>query len=302
LSNGHRRFRGFPAALTFTIAALVVNGCAHPPEVTSAVVARVGNRNLTEAQLATWGASLGLQGADRETRAAYINRWVEDELLYQAAVDRGLLQDAWVAEKRDDLLRQLLTARLLELESRQIPQPTAAEITQYYREHSAEFVWQQRHLVVDYWRSDASAGMESLRNSLVRGREDWIWTGAAGGLDNGQITMDGPGSAAPDVWNICATLKVGQVTPVTRFNDVSWIFKLIDRREPGTTRDIEDASGEIAQRLFEAVRDRRRTELVSRLTEQFQRQGKLTISIPATPDKTPDTSGTASDSEQTKYE
>ena len=269
------------------LAVFIIAGCARQPEVASPVVARVGDRTLTEGQLLAWEASLGGQSLSGETRSAYIRRWVEDEMLYQAAVEKGLLQDVWVAEKRDELLRRLLTARMMEMEFKQIPQPAAGELAEYYREHSAEFVWAQLHLVVEYWRSETVAGMEALRSNLGRGREDWIWTGAAGELETGRLVLEGSGSASPDLWKICAALRVGQVTPVTRLNDAFWIFKLVERHETGTVQELEEAGGEITQRLMEAARDKRKNTLIRRLTDQFSQQGRLMINLPPVPPPAP---------------
>ena len=235
----------------------------------------MGNRTLTESEIVAWEASLRQTDVSQEIRSTFIRHWVEEELLYQAAEDLGLMDDAWVAQRLDEISRTLLISRMLDLEYGKIKPPSAVAIQKYFQQNSSEFTWPHLHLVVDYWRSEDRRSLEQLRSNLVRGRQAGIWSGKAGTLENGRITLDGVDSSIPEVWNVTSRLSTGEVSRVMQINKDNWIFKLIDRREIGEPQGLDDVQEEIMQRLMEETRHNVKDEFIRRLVDEFRRSGQL---------------------------
>ena len=235
----------------------------------------MGNRTLTESEIVAWEASLRQADVSQEIRSTFIRHWVEEELLYQAAEDLGLMDDAWVAQRLDEISRTLLISRMLDLEYGKIKPPSAVAIQKYFQQNSSEFTWPHLHLVVDYWRSEDRRSLEQLRSNLVRGRQAGIWSGKAGTLENGRITLDGVDSSIPEVWNVTSRLSTGEVSRVMQINKDNWIFKLIDRREIGEPQGLDDVQEEIMQRLMEETRHNVKDEFIRRLVDEFRRSGQL---------------------------
>ena len=265
----------FKGIFLTALIALLWLGCVREVEWEPEVIARVGDRALTASEVDAWEASLRQPEVAQDARSTYIRHWVEEELLYQEAIEQGLIKDAWVLQRLDEIKRQLLVSRLLEYECRKLNMPSPQIVEAYFKQNSSEFIWPCLHLVVDYWRAEDRQGIERLRSNVQRGRQTGIWTGKAGSLDQGRITVDGPGSAAPEVWTVVSRMSPGEVSPVRRVENEYWVFKLIDRREKGEQQGIEDVRDEIVMRLMEEARRNIRGELVRNLVDKYRHSGEL---------------------------
>ncbi|NQU05550.1 MAG: hypothetical protein HQ568_05615 [Calditrichaeota bacterium] len=257
------------------IISTVLIGCAREEIWEPEVIARVGDRTLTAGEVTAWEVSRRQQDISKDVRSAFIRHWVEEELLYRAAIDRKLREDAWVSKRLDELECSLLISRLLELEYRTIQQPSSNAVNDYFQQHCKEFTWAHIHLEIEYWRSNEKQSMTHLRSNTQRGRHAGIWTGEADGLNTGHIEIDGPDSASPEVWRIVSRMKVGAVSQVLHLNDEYWFFKLLDRREAGDQQGIDDVHDEIVIRLIEETRRQMRDDLVRKLIEEYRKSGQL---------------------------
>lgn len=253
----------------------LVTGCAKEPTVSSGVVARVGDAVLYQDDLAAWEASMREGPVSEEARAAFVRRWVEDELLYQEALSRDLLSDPWVTDRVAELTRRMAVARLLELEAQGVRQPSQDALQAYFQAHSPEFTWPHLHLVAEYWSSPNQLALSQLRSNLISGRPPGIWAGSSGELESGTLTLDGPGSAAPEVWRVLEGMGAGEVSQPIRLSDRYWVFKLKERRKPGSMQTLEDVRDDIAARLIYEEMEKRRAELIARLADEYRRSGRL---------------------------
>ena len=173
-------------------------------------------------------------------------------------------------KRLDELEHSLLISRLLELEYRNIQQPSSNAVNTYFQQHCKEFTWIQVHLEIEYWRSIEEQPMNHLRSNIQRGRQAGIWTGQADGLSTGRIEIDGQDSVSPDVWQIVSRMKVGSVSQVFHLNDEYWFFKLLDRREAGDPQGGDDVHDEIVMRLIEDTRRQVRDDLVRKLINEYR--------------------------------
>ncbi len=251
------------------------SGCLkeEPPE--PEVIAKVGDRILTASEISTWEISLNQPEVPQEVRSEFIRRWVEEEILYQAAVERKFDSDPWVVQRIDELSRTLAVTRMLELETNKLTSPSISEVKEYFQEHSSEFVWSHVHLVIDYWSSDNRNGMDRLRSNLLRGNNTSIWSGDIGTLDNARISLDGPESTTPEIWNVIHSMKIGATSQVHSLNDRLWVFKLIERYEPGEPKGFDNVQDEIKARLMDNLRHQQRDNLIRSLVDEYQQAERL---------------------------
>ncbi len=273
--NNHH-IRSFFLLLPFC---LFLSGCIQEEPGRPEIVAKVGDRVLTSGEVAAWEVSLPQHEVPQEVRSSFIRRWVEEELLYQEALERGLDKDPWVQQRLDELSRTLLIARLIEVECRELPKPSPSAVKNYFQNRSADFVWPQLHLVVEYWCSEDRSGMFRLRSNLLRGQQTGLWQGRVSNLETGRIALDGPDSADPQVWRTVVSLKSGQVSQVSRINDAYWVFKLVDRREAGELQGFDDVRDVIVARLTEETRRHYREDVIRSLIDKYRRTGRLQWSV-----------------------
>ncbi|MFH0764883.1 MAG: peptidylprolyl isomerase [Calditrichota bacterium] len=248
-------------------------GCHRAIDTPGNTAARVRERSLTIAELAEWERSLP-NPPSPEDRNSFTRHWIEDELLYQAALDKKLPNDPWVAARIRELTRSLIIAKYLDSECAGLADPSLEEVKAYYLKHSSEFVWPHLRLVVDYWRGENNNALERLRAALYRDRSVRGMDNLEG-VESGRISLNGPGSADPQIWQLVSRLKVGQISEVTKIQKDCWIYKLDSRNEPGSSQDLADVQEEIAARLQEQSYSRRRSETLRKLTEEFKRKNEL---------------------------
>lgn len=256
------------------VVALLSFGCVGRTVEDGRMVAKVKDRVLTAAEVDGWISSQG--GAlPVDQRSAYIRQWVEEEVLYQAAIDKGILHDPWVSKRLDELTRKLTVARFIELESSGLNAVDESQLRDYFNLHRNEFVWPDIHLVVDYWHSSERRPMERLREQVVRGAVQPTWTGGFNTLQSGHIAIDGEKDAEPGIWKIISSMRVGQVSSLEKIQDEWWIFRLTERREPGEMQSFDDVRNELNARLMEIKRNEWRETLIRELTDKYRRSGEL---------------------------
>lgn len=257
-------------------------GCIRQETPVENVVARVKDRVLTASEVSAWEASLRQVSITEETRLAFIRRWVERELLYQEALSRNIPNDPWIAERLDEISQRLIVSRFIELDASRLPRPTPNQVKEYYKEHSSEFVWEHLHLEIEYWQSDTREGMDQLRARLLRGTQNTDWDIVPGSLVHERISLNGPASTDPSIWNIIVKLKEGEVSNLVPIKDSFWIFKLINHNEAGEAKGIDEVQDEILARLTEDDQQTRREELIRNLIDKYRREGFLHWSDAAT--------------------
>ena len=225
---------------------LLFSGCIFDKQPIGEVVAKVNDEVLSTVDVEAWEAALGEVSVPVETRRSFIRNWVEEELLFQEALSQNLMEDPWVVERLHRIKRTLLISRFMESEAFTQPQPSAQSIKTYYQEHSAEFVWPVIHLDVEYWRSNTSEGMGQLRKDLMKSKKDIIWTGPAGDMVHDLVSIDGLGTTDPKIWKVVSALKVDGYSGVLKIDETYWIFKLINRKDAGEQKGIEEVQQEIS--------------------------------------------------------
>ena len=261
--------------MLFAFQAVFISGCVSDKIPVGEEVARVNDEVLSTADIADWEAALGGGSVSRETRLSFVRNWVEEELLYQEALSKNLLEDPWITERLEKIKHSLLITRLMDSEALNSPLPTAQAIKTFYQEHSAEFVWPVEHLEVEYWRSSTSEGMAQLRADLLKSKKDIIWTGHSGDMHHDRISIDGAGGADPKIWTVVSAFRVDDYSGVLKIDEAFWIFKLINRLEAGSPKGIEAVQSEITAVLLEADHVKRREELVQNLIKEYREDGRL---------------------------
>lgn len=222
-----------------------------------------------------WEASLQQPTVSKELRSAFIRKWVEDELIVNAAVERGLDDDPWVQSRLDELSRRLLTSRILELETTGLPNVAPGAVVDYYRTHSNEFLWQKLHLNVKYWQSATRAPLDRIRQELVSSRAAPASPGQYAAVDTGSFEIDDPSAVDPASWKLFGWMKEGQIGYPTYHRTNYWMFRVVQRNEPNTQQSLDDVKDIIQARLMEVERLNTRDMIVSRVASRYLAENKL---------------------------
>jgi peptidyl-prolyl cis-trans isomerase C len=250
---------------------LATIACHRKPSIPPDVIVRVGDRMLTLADYKRYverNTGTDLAQMTPEVASAVLDQYVEEVVLAEYAAAHGVEVPAekiaaavrneagsTVMEKRDEMRRQKLIGDL----TASVPQPTDSEIADYYVQHPAEFKSDEELHVRQILVHDEDLA-DDIAEKLKKGAsfEDLssqysLAPNAKKGGDIGYVSKgELPKLFEDEIFN----LKPGQVSNVIRTESSFHIFKVDERRPPGSI-DLQTAGPVIRERLREeGVRDR----------------------------------------------
>jgi parvulin-like peptidyl-prolyl isomerase len=254
---------GLKYAATFAVLVMFPTGCQSPPE--GDVDARVGDVKLTRTDVES-RIPVQLSGqVEPQDRRRIVERWVEEELLYQEALRRKIDQDPAVNTRISRAVRELVIIELLERAFRADADVSDEEIQVYYEAQPEDFIRDKPEIRVRHILVKSKSDLDRVRKRLRAGelfdqvaREESVDVSAISGGDLGYFTEDMVDMA---FWEACKNGKLGRqirtATPLGRH-----IIEVLDRREAGATKDLTEVWSEIRQRILTERRQAKRLELL----------------------------------------
>lgn len=252
----------------FILAFLV--GCQAKQE--GLVVAKVGNRKLLLSELEARIPIHLIEKVGNREKLRLVESWVEGELFYREALDRGLDEDPLVSNRISDAIKHLLVAEYLEQEFERSIEILEGDILDYYQTHRSEFVREfpeirARHILVPD-REALSQVWERLRGGeifQVVAREESIDSSAE---DGGELGYFSKNSADASFWEACQKARKGK--PIRISTQLGYhIIEVLDRREVGSVPDLIEVRGKIWQRLYAQRRHAKREKILEELRNRF---------------------------------
>lgn len=154
--------------LYLLVCLVLIIGCGKK-ESSQRAVARIDGRTLTfENVRARLDSSRGLTPAQV---AEYARRWINDEILYQEAIRRGLDNKDVVRAQLEEVRRQLSVNALLqeEIYTDKSLQNTPGEVSQYYTAHNREFTLPTDVALVSYLLFRDRDAANAFRTMVLKG-------------------------------------------------------------------------------------------------------------------------------------
>jgi peptidyl-prolyl cis-trans isomerase C len=257
--------------VTAALLALAILACPRKPSIPPDVITRVGDRMLTIGDFKRYlerNAGTDLAQVTPEVASAMLDQYVEEIVLseYAAAhgvevpaekIAAGVRTDAGVTviEKRDEMRRQKLVGDL----TAELPPATDDQIREYYEQHPADFKSGEEVHVRQILVRD-----EQVANDIVAK----LKAGASFEELSGQYSLAPNAKKGGDIGYVSRgelpkmfedeifALKPGTSSNVIRTDSGFHIFKVDDRRPPGTI-DLVTAAPVIRERLRDdAIREK----------------------------------------------
>lgn len=250
--------------LVLAALALFAAGCSKPGPSRS-FTARVGSVELPRDEMRREGDSLGVSsGVSR----AYVEEWVESELLYQEAQRRGLAETEDVRRQLDAARKRLTIEALLrqELFGASGPSVTDGETEAWYRANANIFVLKEDVIRADYalfperdpanqFRSALLRG-SSWDNALAQARSDSVPARMLRATATGQYFTQS--TLYPDeLWKLARTLAKDEVSFVVKTASGHYVMVVRGVRRAGELPDYAYVQDQVRERLLiERRRDR----------------------------------------------
>ena len=183
-----------------------------------------------------------------------------DDLLAQERLSQGELK----ARLKD----QLTIERLFHEEVFPRVQVADGEVERYYADHAAAFQEPERVRVLQVVvasRDEAAQVRDQLRRDPSKfGEVARRASIAPEGKNGGDLGWIGRGAGFPEVFDACFTLPLNWVSDVTPSPYGFHVFKVVERKA-ASRRALDQARGEIAERLLRDKRSRAQEEYLAAL-------------------------------------
>ncbi|MDG1754925.1 MAG: peptidylprolyl isomerase [Rhodothermales bacterium] len=259
------------------------------PEEDQSYVARVGSATLTysDVQRSLANQTAFLDSTDAVSQV--VERWITNELLYQEAVDRGLMSDPSVQRLLEDNARSVMVSAIVDrmttddLESG----PDEDAIRTYYEQHRNQLALREpfarvRHLIF----LDADSA-ESIRSQIAdldldeSGMEAYALLSAKhmpGVSDpDAFYPLNQLFSSIPQVLNTIQELNPGDILPVISHEDRYHVIQLVQKLESGDVPDMELIIDDLRKRVTIQMRKQLYERQVQRLRTRALARDDLEI-------------------------
>lgn len=236
-------------------------------EVRQKVLQQLIDQKLTDQELARLKITVSESEVDNSIERIKEEKFLTDETLRTALEQQGLTYEKY----REQLKKQLLRMKLVNLEIRSKIVITEEEIKSYYEKHSDNYRGERKYLLQNLYirlpalasyqdKQTASAMMESIHQELESGKpfdalaEEYAGTKAMiETSDLGYFKLD---DLSDQLRQAVGALQAGTHTPVLE-SDFGFQIVYVKAIEEVGGRTIEEAAPEIQQKLYNEVVDQK---------------------------------------------
>lgn len=232
-----------------------------PPDV----AATLGEEQVRYSEFESWmrrtvGDSEGVLASD--VLSQLFDQFLDEKVLVRMAADAGLLPggEGGAREAKDALLEEGLTE-----------EPVEAEVVRYYEAHRREFTRPERVRLRQILTEDRPAAERALQQ-LADGadfaelaRQLSRDPSAATGGYQGELSRE---DLPPAFADVIFSLRPGEASPIVPAEYGFHIFQVVARSPAGVV-PLEEARGEILERLRQEQADRHLAELVREGRSQY---------------------------------
>ncbi len=260
----------------------VLAGCNETP-VTRDFVARVGDSYLTREELSLALQSMPAALDTVEASHQIIERWVTNELLFQEARRRRLLDKPEVKKLlRENERSVLISAYINDLYAEHAEDPPMQSVELYYEQHKDQLLLREPYVRVRYL-SNASLDSTRLARQLLQAiteadDPDAAWTDIASrfsedpeastALGNSFFPTSRLFNALPSVRDALKHLRVGEVSAILPADGQFHIVQLVDQKSAGSVPEISWVVRELKDRLTIEARKQMYARQVQRLKNE----------------------------------
>jgi peptidyl-prolyl cis-trans isomerase C len=256
------------------VCVVVILGCGDDASRTNErVYATVNDILLTESALRERVPSDIFDILSPENKREVVREWVEQELLYQKALELGIESERDIARILDNVKRDLLVTEFLERSLLMNDDISESVLKTYYESHTDYFIRLSDEYSIRYASFDNLRDAQRFYNSVKRGAtfsdlaEETSRDQSA--VDGGKLGIVGEQSVEPSVWeaivNTFETLGDGRISNPFNVIDGYGVVIIDGVYKRGTIRGFEQARDQVLDYYRLERREEEKTNLLRSL-------------------------------------
>ena len=209
-----------------------------------------------------------------------ISKWVDDEILYQAALDDGMKLDEKEQFLVDKYSKSLLIQRYLSLKVDRNYRISQKEIEDYYKEHNKEFIFKDDvvrivHLLMEQRDNAIFNEIRESKNLMEIIKKYYFDNKSKTERPNGDLGYLSVSALPSNFMNVINRMKTGAISSPISSDQGYHFIQLIDRQSKGNIKDQELVQDEIILRLKKEKRQMELERLLKDLKDKSQIQTYL---------------------------
>ncbi|HVP35646.1 MAG TPA: peptidyl-prolyl cis-trans isomerase [Terriglobales bacterium] len=263
--------------LIFSLCLLTISACQNSTKGKQGkILAKVDGEGLSEEGL---NAELALAYDDSIPAGAkteYLNRWIDNQLLYEEAKKRGLDKLPEVQIRAKQAAKDVIVLSLLNDQIAKNIQVSDDEARRFYDQNKDFFKRDQEEIRASHILFSSQAQADSASARLKKGENFEVLarklsldslTRNSGG-DIGYFSLSNTDST---VAKVASGLKIGMVSSPFKTVMGYHILKVTDRKPKGSIREFDEVKPLLVNQLLQ----NKRNQAISSLVEELQKKAKI---------------------------
>lgn len=260
--------------------AIISISCTTKSTDSADVVAQVNEAIVTNAELESSVTPASSPEVRQALKRKLMEKWVEDEIFYQAAIEEGLALSRSEKFLVENYKKQLLIEKYLEKHVNMNYRVLDQEIEDYFKKHRREFVWDDNyvhiiHLVLENRDQAITNEIRRSKNLLEVIKNNFFDQQSTPQRPIGDLgyvrLIDLPTKIADRL----KSMKTGQISGPIRTDFGYHFVQLLDRHRPNSQKDMEIVSDEIVMRIKLQKRQNEIKRLKQKLRSSYTIQTDL---------------------------
>jgi parvulin-like peptidyl-prolyl isomerase len=276
-----KKKKAFHSALLFVVILISVSvSCSRKSELPEDLVAQVNNEYLLLSDLNYLAPTDIKPELNFALKKNLINKWVNDEVIYQAALSEGLALNDKEKFLIERYTKSFLIQRYLSQKIDRNYRISQKEIDDYYNQHTNEFIHTEDevhiiHLLLEQRDNAIFREIKSSDNLMEIIKKYYFDEKSTMGRPNGDLGYV-PVRILPDEFKqILRRMRTGTISNEIKTDQGYHFIQLVDRQEKGNRKDPELVKNEITLRLKKEFREMELDRLIKDLKSRSQIQTYL---------------------------
>ena len=240
--------------------------CGGEKDNKGVVLARVGKKKLFYKDLPIQLNDPKIKESDV---SVFIERWVNDMVLFNSAKKEGLLKDVSLKEKTEKYYKDLVISSFVRTKTSVLKKITKKDVLSYYNNNKLSFVRKKDGVFARHFLSTNIALAKKIKNQLTKTKKSFNvdeYLNDSSYIERGLLSKE--------IDKLLFNSNSSVVGPVF-YSQKHHVFEVVSRYKKGSFFGLEEVHDEIYQRLIK----KSYVEVTSELLDSLKRKNDVFINL-----------------------